>query len=494
MTTSRMDNIDRVIFRADNPHNPIQITGIILLERGLDFEVLKTLVEQSILPIPKFRQHPIVSSSPFGIPSWEDDPNLKLTDHVHSITIKEQNSESSLKDFISQLMSQPMNTSRAMWDFYLVENYFDGRAIIVRLHHSIGDGVSLLRTLLSISEGGSPESMIQPVPQETETNSENKASSKSPRPVKILRKAGMRLLAEGYLAITDQEYASTLLEEGLKASTVLGNLFLRPDDSRTFLSGDVGIQKRVTWSEPFRLDEIKVIGKAFGSTVNDVFLSLISGAISCYADSQAESLKQADIHAFLPVYMLPFGQEVPIGNHLSAVFVHLPVDIMDPVERLLHIHSQMDIIKSSPEAIIHRGVLDLLGITPTLIQDLTIDFLGKKFSTTVSSVPGPREKIHLAGVPINTVIAWVPQLVETSLGISLITYNNLVRICVASDESLIPNPEIIAGFFPLEFEKLQTLAKQKLEQRRSPIVPSMNKLNEAINKIDAFVNEKLSAR
>lgn len=494
MTTSRMDNIDRVIFRADNPHNPIQIAGIIILERGLDFDVLKTLVEQSILPIGKFRKRPATSSSLFGIPSWEDDPDLKLSDHVHIISIKAQNSEYSLKDLISELMSQPMDTSRAMWDFYLVENYFDRRAIVVRLHHSIGDGISLLRTLLSISEGGPTRGIIPPMVQDAHTNSEKNGSERTHRAGKTLRNAGMRLLAGGYLAIKDQEYASTLLEDGLKASTVLGNLFLRPDDSQTFLSGDVGIQKRVTWSVPFKLDEIKIIGKSFGATVNDVFLSMISGAISRYADSQEEGMQEAYIHAFLPVYMLPFGEEVPIGNHLSAVFVHLPVNIADPVERLLHLHSQMDEIKSSPEAIIHRGVLDLLGIVPTSIQDVTIDFLGRKFSTIFSSVPGPREKILIAGIPVDAVIAWVPQIVETSLGISFITYSNKVRICIASDASLIPDPEIIAGFFSVEFERLYTLAQDKLEQRSSSIATTMKKLNDAIDKIDAFISEKQSER
>lgn len=492
MATSRMDKIDRVIFRADNPHNPIQIAGIILLDQGMDFETLRSLIEKSILPIEKFRQYPVASSSIMGIPSWEDDPNINISDHVHVISIKEPNSDTSLKNLVGELMSQPMDTSRAMWDFYLVENYFDRRAIIVRLHHSIGDGVSLLQTLLSMSEGGSPAGIVTPIDQHPQANAGENGSDPIHKSGRALRKAGMRLLAGGYLALTDQEYASSLLEEGREASAVLGNLFLRPDDSESFLSGDLGVHKRVTWSEPFKLEEIKMAGRAFGATVNDVFLSMITGAISRYADSQGDDLQEADIHAFLPVYMLPFSKEVQIGNHVSAVFVRLPVDIADPVERLLHIHAQMDIIKSSPQALIHRGVLNLLGITPTSIQDMTVDFIGKKFSTIVSSVPGPREKIQIAGIPVNAIIAWVPQIVATSLGISLITYNNLVRICVAIDESLIPDPEIIAGFFSLEFESLYTRAQQKLVQRGSSIASSMIKLNEAISIIDTNIQEHSS--
>jgi hypothetical protein len=96
------------------------------------------------------------------------------------------------------------------------------------------------------------------------------------------------------------------------------------------------------------------------------------------------------------------------------------------------------------------------------------------------------------GIPVDAVIAWVPQIVETSLGISFISYNNTVRICIASDESLIPDPEIISGFFSAEFESLYTLAKQKLEQRNSSVATCMKKLNEAIEKIDTFISEKPS--
>ena len=49
-------------------------------------------------------------------------------------------------------MSVPLDRSKPLWQMELIEEYRDGSAIIVRLHHCIGDGMALLQVLLSLAD------------------------------------------------------------------------------------------------------------------------------------------------------------------------------------------------------------------------------------------------------------------------------------------------------------------------------------------------------
>lgn len=48
-----------------------------------------------------------------------------------------------------------------MWQFHLVEDYQDGSAVILRIHHSYADGIALIHVLLALTDPA-PESRANP--------------------------------------------------------------------------------------------------------------------------------------------------------------------------------------------------------------------------------------------------------------------------------------------------------------------------------------------
>jgi diacylglycerol O-acyltransferase / wax synthase len=49
------------------------------------------------------------------------------------------------------------------------------------------------------------------------------------------------------------------------------------NEPATPFKGELGVPKRVAWTERYELDEIKSIGKALGATVNDVLNNAMAG-------------------------------------------------------------------------------------------------------------------------------------------------------------------------------------------------------------------------
>ncbi|KPV48963.1 hypothetical protein SE17_35250, partial [Kouleothrix aurantiaca] len=82
---------------------------------------------------------------------------------------------------------------------------------------------------------------------------------------------------------------------------------------------------------------------------------------------------------------------------------------------------------------------------------------GSKATAVMTNVPGPRETLYMAGVPLRDIMFWVPQSGRLGLGVSILSYNGRVLLGVATDAGLVPDPDqIIAGFHD-EFETLLKL-------------------------------------
>ena len=71
---------------------------------------------------------------------------------------------------MGRLISLPLDPSRPLWQLVYLENYYQGSALIGRLHHCIADGIALMQVLLSLADDSPdtpwPQIPAQPVEEE----------------------------------------------------------------------------------------------------------------------------------------------------------------------------------------------------------------------------------------------------------------------------------------------------------------------------------------
>jgi diacylglycerol O-acyltransferase / wax synthase len=203
----------------------------------------------------------------------------------------------------------------------------------------------------------------------------------------------------------------------------------------------------VAWSRAVPLEHVRAAKDAVGGTVTDVLLATIAGGLRRYLLKRGGRVDGRDFRAVVPVSLRPLSQMSDMGNCFGLVFLALPVGIADPRERLHELQRRMRLLKSSVEPVVVLTVLGLLGRVPKPVQDLVIRIFGTKGTAVLTSVPGPARELFLAGQPIRGIAFWVPQSGRLGLGISIMTYAGQVRLGVASDANVVPDPEgIVAGF------------------------------------------------
>lgn len=454
-----LSNVDTAWLGMDEPTTLMMITGVMTFKKPVNIDHLQAVFEHRWLKFDRFRQRLIKPSFPSTRPYWKTDPHFRLAAHFRRVALPAPGDQEALQRVVSDLMSTPLDPSKPLWQIHLVENYGDGSAIIARIHHSIADGLALIYVLLSLTDM-TPDA---PWPQPTEDDAEDEDGGFFSGILGSLFRGGRSVAgAAGRLSATavkgslstirNPDRLREMMASGSELSYATSKLVLRPDDPPTPFKGKLGTVKRGAWSHLLPLKDIKAIKNATRTTVNDVLISAMSGALRQYMLSVGA--EPQDFRATVPVNLRTEKEMGQLGNKFGLVFLNLPVSIGDPIARLYEVHYRMLTLKKSSEAGIILTLLNMIGRSAQQVQDLVVSVFAKKATTVLTNVPGPPIPLYLAGRKIEDLMFWVPQAGRLGMGISILSYAGKVYVGVATDAKLVNDPDQIIEAFYNELDLL----------------------------------------
>jgi WS/DGAT/MGAT family acyltransferase len=447
-----MSRVDTAWLRMERATNLMMITSVMMFEENMTLEQLKRLVKTRFLAYPRFRQKTV--DTPAGA-FWEDDADFDLDWHVRLSALPGRGGKRELERFVSQQASTPLDKTKPLWQFHLVEKYGGGSALVTRIHHCYADGMALVQVMLSITDTAREAKKPGDTAKAWLAQGEDKASV---GPIDRYMKMGSQVLEKGLDIYRDPNLATVMAKEGGEIARELAVALSRSDDPPTVWRGPLGVSKRVAWAEPLPLADVKAIGRAFGCTVNDVLMASAAGALRSYLLERGEFTDGRTIRATVPVNLRPLKHARKLGNHFGLVFLDLPVGEDNPVARLEQVAYSMRCLKTSRQAIVSFGLLAALGMAPPGVQRLALELFSRKATTVATNVPGPQMPLYLAGCTVKEMMFWVPQTGSIGLGISILSYQGKVHFGLIADAKLVPDPDAIIQRFQPEFEKLVYLA------------------------------------
>ena len=444
-----MSNVDAAWLHMESPTNLMLITGVMSFYEKLDYSELKELIEDRFLPYERFRQKVVLSTVPGIGPRWVDDPHFNLRSHLQRIALPDPGGQEELQELVSTIMSTPLDFSKPLWQFQYIENYRGGSAVVARIHHCIADGIALVRVLLGLTDD-SPKGS----PKMRRTRRRRKPVAGGfwlPEVVNdavySVSRMTARMVDKAVETLTDPARAAQVVAEGAKGTGVLARIATMPADPETIFKGELCTAKRCAWSQVMPLDAVKAFSKSQGATINDVLLAGVTGAIRRYMLGRKADVDGLNIRAVVPVNLRPESDIVKLGNRFGLVFLALPIGIDDRRERLAELKRRMDAIKKSSEPMVIYALLNAVGLTGPKIESVALQLFGSKATAVMTNVPGPREEIYLAGKAMRSMMFWVPQSARLGLGVSILSYAGQVRLGVATDSGLVPDPHSIIEAF-----------------------------------------------
>ena len=448
---------DSFWLRMDHPTNLMMINGVLLFDEPLDFDRVREVLGQRVAPLARFRDR--IVQGPRGAPRWEPDPAFDLDRHVTRERLAAGAGEAGLRELVSRKMSEPLDRARPLWQFNVVESVGAGSALIGRFHHCLGDGFGMMMVMLAMTDGRADE------PAATRDNPfidlllrAESGFEAAWRRVEELMPEGAKLLSKPVEALA----AADLWRRTAGSAWALARLTFRSSDSKTALNAPrLGIEKRAAWSEPIALDDVRAVRDRLGGTVNDILLSCTAGGIRRYLLGRGGEAACKDFRATVPVNLRPMDQIAEMGNEFGLVYLSLPIGVGDPLARLAELRRRMEALKRSAEAPVTLWVMSLMGRMPAAAQRALVRLFASKATAVMTNVPGPNRTLYLAGRAVRDVLFWVPRSARLSLGVSIMSYAGRVRMGVATDAGLVPDPERIVEGFHGEFEAVRELARSR---------------------------------
>lgn len=458
-----ISHVDTAWLRMDRPSNLMQIVGVMLFEGQLDYKRLRASIERRMLGFSRFRQMAVADGGGYV---WQDDPDFNLDHHLHRATLPGTGNKADLQDFVADLASTPLNPSRPLWEMHLVDTALGGQALVMRIHHCIADGIAMVGVILSMAdnapEGAAPHKRSKRARDEEDEDDEEDlfwrmiwrpmtdAMLGTVRVSTSLRAKYQELMNNPGKMLDYARIGSNIAAEVAKLATM-------PDDSHTCFKGKPGIAKRVAWSEPISLPEVKAVGQVLGCSVNDMLLSAAAGAMRAYLVERGDKVDGVEIRAMVPVNMRRPSDAGKLGNRFGLVALELPVGVENPLTRLYSTRKRMAKLKGSYQAALTLSILGLVGMAPKFVQQQILDLLASKATAVMTNVPGPLEPLYLAGARLRQPLFWVPQSGDIGMGVSILSYDGRVQFGLIVDRDLVPDPERIVQRFASEFDKLLTL-------------------------------------
>jgi diacylglycerol O-acyltransferase len=415
------------VWLQDSPTNLMVINSVLSTDK-LDVARFKRVFRERILEEDGGRRYPrfklrVVRQG--GRYFWQEDERFDLDRHIVVVDDPALRTKEGLQDYMGRQASLPLPDDRPRWQVQVVPDFGDGgSALFVRVHHVMGDGISMVPVifhLVDTADGSSP------------FDEQVKTRGTAGKLWKVHTLAS--LIGGPFLAARAVERADRSLYHGPELSGV----------------------KKVAWTRPLDLEEVKALKNRAGATVNDILMACIAGAFRTYAERHPVA-KLGRLRVSMPVNIRPPEEEPRMENKFAAVMFDLPVELADAPSRLAETKRRMNKLKRSVEPMIYYGAIRVLvGLLPFRASQLLVDFYAQKCTAVLSNVPGPQKTLLLAGSRLRSMLFWVPQRANIGLGISILSFGGEVRVGVFADQRILEDPAELVAEIESEFARFQQL-------------------------------------
>lgn len=454
MPPSRLSALDASFLTAETPTAHMHIGWVALFDPPDDapaptFAELREHVGSRLSRAPRYRQ--LLAQVPFGLHTavWVDDEQFELDRHVIPAP------GSDFRSIVEMAMSTPLERSRPLWELWIADSLPDGRiGIVGKVHHCMVDGLAAVELGALLLDPSADPPVAQPDDWQPRRHPSRIGLAAQAAVDRVRGNLDLVRVPAGLVA--SPRRLAELAAEGRRAALAASRAFSTPAPP-TALNGPISPLRRLgTISRP--LQELRLIKRRYGVTINDVVLAVCAGAARSYFEARGE--QPVRLKTMVPVSVRDPGSELDLGNRISFIFVELPCDEPDPVARLAEISSVMTERKESDEPLAAKTVVELAGRTPGPIQRALTSLVlsPRTFNLVVSNIPGPPEPLYMRGCRLAEAYPVVPIADGHALSIGVTTIGEQACFGLYADRKTLPDVDVLASAVGDAFDELLTHA------------------------------------
>ena len=417
-------------------------------------EEVRELVDARLGALPHFRTK---LSSPLtrGLrrPSYVEDEQFDIAHHVRHASLPSPGREPEIDDWLGDFWTHPLDRARPLWEMVLVDGLANGQWMLAtKTHHAMVDGVGSVdigHALLDLS----PDA---PVEREGGLDAPQDDGGGWSLPGWLPPVLAYRAMKAGAHIL---RHPRTVAAETTAAVQVLWK-----DEVNAAPASSINVpigQTRRFAAVTFDLDEVKAVKRRLGGTVNDVVLAVAAGGLRKLLTSRGEHPTEP-LRAMMPVNLRGDDEHDGHGNHVTSLFVDLPVEIADAAHRFAFVHDAAAELKAGNAARGGETIVFVAGfIPPVLHQEVARTlFAPRLFNLTITNVPGPQVPLYALGARLREALPLVPLFSGHALGIAICSVDGKLTFGLNADRASVPDLALLSDGIRAAFDELRELAGQ----------------------------------
>ncbi|NRI64450.1 DUF1298 domain-containing protein [Rhodococcus sp. MS16] len=425
------------------------IVSIVLLDRSPDQDRMIEVMHRAIDVVPMFRCRAVPSSIPWIPPRWVDDLDFDLSWHLRRLTVREPGTWKEVLDFARTAGMAAFDKDRPLWEFTVLDGLADGgAALVVKVHHSLTDGVGGMQLTREITdetrEGESRRSA-----RETVTSIDHPTGANA---VAIsLGTAFGSAVRQGARALRHPA------DTGRGAARIIGSALRMTRPATTTLSP---VMTARSTRRSFGVVEFPVAALAAAATatecsINDAFLAAVLLGMAEY--HCRHGAVPPDLMVTLPISLRtdrdPLG-----GNRISLARFALPLDIASPDQLMRRVRDVVESWRNEPAIPLSPHLAAMLNILPVAV---TGDML-KHMDFVASNVVGSSTALYLAGAAITRQFAFSPTL-GSAFNVTLMSYCDHACIGINADAGATPDLSVLMAALSDGFRAVLALCPRGID-------------------------------
>jgi diacylglycerol O-acyltransferase / wax synthase len=340
---------------------------------------------------------------------WEHVTSLDSKQHIKVVRCEGDGSARDVHNTCASILERRLSREAPMWQISLITGMSDhGLAMLIQVHHSLGDGVGGAALLGALTEQWDSDAETSPVD----------APTFSAR----LREAATAIEGSAFLFTTLRDRPSTTLNREVTSRRQLATL---------------------------SIDLAPVVAAAhrLGVTVNDIVLGAVGGAIGSLLEVRGESIGNQIIEVMVPVSTRTSLDSNDIGNHTAVLQVPIPIGLHDPVATIRAVHR---VIAKRKDHHVGQAVaaLEALGSYVHLpFSGAVARFVfghQNLVNLVVSNVRGPATPLTICGAEVTSITPFLPLAGDLPVSIAAFSYHGELHLGALWDPHACPDaPSII---------------------------------------------------
>jgi diacylglycerol O-acyltransferase len=411
MSSPSLTTLEASFLELEHPGIPMNVSGILLLAGAepITLDQLQRLLSSRIRRLPKFRER---VAADLAHRVWMNEPHVDLAAHMFRHTLHAPASMTRLFDLCAQVHAAPLSREGPLWEIHLVDGLAGGRqAVVIKTHHAIGDGlagVEIGDVLLDPAPGGRRVRSLSPTRYATGSPS---------RSLSTLRAlVGLAFTAAG-------------------GPIAIPGPFNGPVGGRRAFAGAL-----------LAMPTIRRIKAELGVSVDDVLVAAVAAGLRRYLlDVRYPGVPHA-LRAMLPVSTRGRSRAVTMGNHVTSIFIDLPLDSDDIDAVARRISAEKAVLRTVHAADGATMLVEAAGLLPQPVHGFFLGLAARlPFANLVlSDIPGARDPRRLLGRDVVACYPMMPLTPAVGLSVAAISMSDVMAVGVTVDPDLVPEPRRIA--------------------------------------------------